>query len=73
MLKNFSPQTGNDGSRQNTPSGYFVFFEGLRMSTNIYDVNFLRKCSPRKVTVSLLAESEFFFRLFIPVVFDVYK
>jgi hypothetical protein len=30
------------------------------MSTNTYDVNFLRHCSPREVTVCLFTESEYF-------------
>jgi len=30
------------------------------MSTNTYDVNFLRQCSPREVTVCLLIDSECF-------------
>jgi len=33
-------------------------FEWLKMSTNTYDVNFLRQCSPREVTVCLLTEVE---------------
>jgi len=36
------------------------FFEGLKMSTYTYDVDFLQQCSLREVTVRSLTENECF-------------